>query len=767
MAFTPVLHGLWWDYWMTPIAVLNACARAIIVAVAVLLVAPVVLAHQTDPVARDHARVALVAERATIEPGGSLRVALNIQHEPEWHTYWINPGDSGLPTKLTWTLPEGVSAGAIEWPLPARKDFDGLVNIGYDGDLLLPVTISADAGLAVGTAVDLKVKASWLICRDICIPGDAELSLPIRVVAASDHDAPADPWRARLAVLAADAPKRDPGLSAALIDAGERIDIVLRGLPADVDPTAVEVFPAVEQVLANPRGDASREADGAIRISTPKSDYFVAMPAELELVAAVSRGESRDAYALTAIATTAPAADAGSTAASASAAAPPADGSGGSLLVAVGLALIGGLILNLMPCVFPVLALKALGIADSAHAPATARRHGLLYLAGVLAAFLALGGLLIALRAGGEALGWGFQMQVPWVVGALALLLFAMGLSLSGVFTLGGRLMNVGAGLASGRDGSASFWNGVLAVIVASPCTAPFMGPALGFAVTQSAPLALAVFAALGVGLALPIVALSFYPRLASLLPRPGAWMDTFKQAMAFPLYLTAVWLAWVLGRQAGVDALAVLLIGATALALGVWLIGSSASGNVARVVGVTAIAGAIACVALADRFALPAATQTIAGSATAAPAAGVHGGIGRPWRAFEFAELRAAGEPVLVNMTAAWCLTCLANERVALSSDAFADALTEHGVHYLEGDWTHRDADITRYLATYGRNGVPLYVLYPRGGGDGEVLPQLLTPDFVLEKLAAAGAPAGALPNQSSTASFPSTTVSSTTLKE
>jgi thiol:disulfide interchange protein len=400
------------------------------------------------------------------------------------------------------------------------------------------------------------------------------------------------------------------------------------------------------------------------------------------------------------------------------------------LLLALAFALAGGVLLNLMPCVFPVLSLKAMGLAAHAHERPRARRHGLLYLAGVLVAFAALAGALLALRAAGEQLGWGFQLQVPWVVGALALVMLAMGLSLSGVFEVGGSWMGTGQSLAGRDDGRGAFFTGVLAVVVASPCTAPFMGPALGFAVTQSAASAMAVFLALGLGLALPIVLLSFLPGLAARLPRPGAWMVTFKQLMAFPLYLTAVWLLWVLGRQVGVDGLGLLLAGAVALSFALWLLGRS--GRAWRAVGIAAgFAGALAAL-----HALP--TGTTDGS----PSTAVAGTAAEPWSPERLQELRNQGGPVLVNMTAAWCITCLANERVALSSDSFRQRLASTGTAYLKGDWTHRDARITEYLARFGRNGVPLYVLYPAGGGEPEVLPQLLTPDLVDAALTRAARP-------------------------
>jgi thiol:disulfide interchange protein DsbD len=698
---------------------------------------------ESGPVRVDHATVELVSERLAVAPGERFHAGLRIRHDPDWHTYWINPGDSGLATRIDWRLPEGVAAGPIQWPAPHRFDLGGIVNFGYEGDLLLPVPLTVDAGIAPGTRLAVAAKASWLICKDICIPGDAELSVAVDVVAPGDAIPAARPEVAeRFIASMAAMPRELAGIEARFADRGDAIDVVIAGLPAGIDPEALEIFPVEAQILASAAAPAARLADGLIGVRTPKNDYFVGLPERFGLVVAHGRGPTREAWTVTAVAGAVPVLPdpaTGPVAAPASGAAPAGTGAQG-LLLAMLFALAGGVILNLMPCVFPVLALKAMGLMHSAHDRRLARRHGLFYLAGVLASFLALGGLLVALRAGGEALGWGFQLQLPWVVGGLALLMLAMGLSLSGLFEIGGRFMNLGSELAGGEGDRASFFTGVLAVLVASPCTAPFMGPALGFAATQPAAIALAVFGALGLGLALPIVLVSFVPRLARLLPRPGPWMETFKQAMAFPLYLTAVWLLWVLGRQAGVDALAVVLAGATVMAFGLWLVGRSPSPSPASRVGaIAALALAIGSLAWASGREAPQA-QSSAMAVTAHEA----------WTPARHAELRAAGRPVLVNMTAAWCITCLANERVALASERFQADLERHGITYLKGDWTHRDPAITAYLARYGRNGVPLYVVYPRGTGDGEVLPQLLTPDLVSQALARAGSgPAPASPAQ------------------
>lgn len=705
-----------------------------------LVLAAFVSGVAAEPVRRDHATVELVSERATVAPGERFHVGLRIRHDPEWHTYWVNPGDSGLATRIDWRLPEGVAAGAIQWPAPHRFDLGGIVNFGYGGDLLLPVPVTVDTGVAAGSRLELAAKASWLICKDICIPGDAELSVLVDVVepGAETRVAAPDVAEAFIAAMAR-MPRASAGIEARFAERDESIVLAITGLPAELDPAAIEVFPVEAQILASAASPAARLVDGSIGVRTPKNDYFVGLPERFGLVVVHGRDAGRQAWSVEALAGEVPAIpDAAAGAAPSTPAAPtaPARPPPPGLLLAMLFALVGGVILNLMPCVFPVLALKAMGLMHSAHDRSLSRRHGLFYLAGVLASFLALGGLLVGLRAGGEALGWGFQLQVPWVVGGLALLMLAMGLSLSGLYEIGGRFMNLGSELAGGQGDRASFFTGVLAVLVASPCTAPFMGPALGFAATQSAVVALAVFGALGVGLALPIVLVSFEPRLARFLPRPGPWMETFKQVMAFPLYLTAVWLLWVLGRQAGVDALAVVLAGATALAFGLWLLGRSSAAS--------ARFGALLALLLAAASLAWASGRDVSPSADVVESGAFH----EPWSPERLANLRAEGRPVLVNMTAAWCITCLANERVALSSERFRADLERQGVVYLKGDWTHRDPAITDYLARYGRNGVPLYVVYPRGTGDGEVLPQLLTPELVSQALARAAGTGTPSPN-------------------
>lgn len=417
-----------------------------------------------------------------------------------------------------------------------------------------------------------------------------------------------------------------------------------------------------------------------------------------------------------------------------------ADGIG--LFAALGLALLGGLILNLMPCVLPILSLKALGLAGSGESQAKARSHALWYTAGVVLSFAALGGLALALREAGLALGWGFQLQQPAVVGGLALLMFAVGLSLSGVFNLGGGLANVGGALTQKSGPAGDFFTGVLAVVVAAPCTAPFMGAALAYAFAASPVVAIGVFVALGLGLALPFLAIGFVPGLARRLPKPGAWMDTLKQVLAFPMYLTAVWLVWVLAKQRGADAVGWVLGGAVLLALGLWAweqarFKSAALRAFAVAIALAGIAALWPVQQLPSAREAAAAGTTDSASASSQPAA--DGSI--PYSAEALASLRAEGRVVFVNMTADWCVSCKANERAVLSTNAFASAREAASAVYMKGDWTDVDPAITAYLQQYGAVGVPFYAVYPAGGGEPEILPNLLTTGIVETALSKAAA--------------------------
>ena len=392
-----------------------------------------------------------------------------------------------------------------------------------------------------------------------------------------------------------------------------------------------------------------------------------------------------------------------------------------NFFVALLLALLGGIVLNLMPCVLPVLSLKALGVVQSGESAGTARAHALWYSAGVMASFAAIGGVVLALRSAGEASGWGFQLQVPGVTATLALLMFAIGLSLSGLWQFGASFAGTGQSLTQKSGPAGDFFTGVLAVVVASPCTAPFMGGALGYAFSAPPAAAFGVFLALGLGLSLPFLLIGFVPALAALLPKPGAWMDTLKQWLAYPMYLTAVWLAWVFGQQRGVDGLGALLVAATVLALGLWWFERQRFGDVAwkKVLAWVLIALAIGVGVVATRS--PPKVESI------------------PYSAAKVASLRAEGRPVFIDMTADWCITCKVNEKAVLHTDKFEKLLAETNAVYLVGDWTNEDEAISAVLEEYKSPGVPLYVVYPANGGPGVKLPQLLTDQIVRDAMTAA----------------------------
>ena len=665
---------------------------------------------QTGPVQRDHIEVELVAEQQWVQPGGELRVGLRMLPDAGWHTYWINPGDSGLPTRLQWTAPNGTRISDIAWPYPKRLPIGHLVNYGYEGEHLLPVSVALPSELVPGDTFVLDLSADWLVCEVECIPGDAELRLELPVRGTAPQPEP------RFSALFEWADTRQPrSVSWPAIFSTESRTLSVRVDGADaLEPGGWEFFPANDNVV-----DHAAEAfvvvdNGLVQVSQRLSTFFSRAPEQLDFL--LVHADSGTAYRLSA-----EPGDLATAGAAESLESPPA------LALILLLALAGGVLLNLMPCVFPVLSIKAMSLVSGAGHDQ--RGHGLAYTAGVVLSFAVLAGVLLALRAGGEALGWGFQLQSPWFVGLLIYVFFAMGLALSGLFEFGTRMMGVGQNLTERGGLKGSFFTGVLACVVASPCTAPFMGTALGVAVLLPWPQAMSVFLTLGLGLALPMLALSWWPGLARRMPKPGPWMDTFKQAMAFPLYLAAVWLLWVLARQTDPNGLALVLTGMVALAFALWLAGKrnrSETAATARHVAVgLSVIFALAALGSAARFEAQPSVNGLAGGA---------------WETFSPERLEELindpEQAVLVNMTADWCVTCLVNERVALNTDAVRQAMADYGVVYLKGDWTRRDPVITEYLARYDRNGVPLYVVYPRNGGEPRVLPQILTPGLVVQAM-------------------------------
>lgn len=675
---------------------------------------------QPSRVQSDHVEVQLVSERASWVAGEQAWLGLSFDHDPHWHTYWVNPGDSGLITKLRWTLPEGITAGDPQWPHPQRFEIAEIVNYGYDGQTLLPIPLQLAPDLADGDYA-LSLRASWLICEVECIPGQAELGLTLRVQAGQAGALDAD-WQDAFAQARERAPV-DVSWPARFALQDRQVVLEIDAGTAWQAPTQAELFPLSEQFVSNARPRHDSVGD-RWRYAFALNDFYTATPERFDVVLVGSEGSQPRAVRLSAepgsVADASEITGSVTPATSTTAAAPADSGEPMDLAQALLFALIGGLILNLMPCVFPVLSLKALTLKQDPHL----HRHGLLYTAGVVLSFLALATLLLALRQAGEALGWGFQLQSPGLIAALAVLFFAMGLSLSGVISFGDRLMGLGQNLAEGESDRAAFMTGVLAAVVASPCTAPLMGAAMGYAITQPAVVALSVFGTLGLGLALPFLALSFIPALTRFMPRPGPWMEGFKQFLAFPMYATVVWLIWVYGNQQGINAMGLLSLAMVGVGLALWAWQRAHDGR-----GRGWLLRGVALVSLL------ASALAVIKAPVEPPGQVSSNGRFEPFSQARLDELTAAGQPVLVNMTAAWCITCLANERVALSTDAVQQAMADNGVTYLKGDWTRRDDHITEYLARYGRTGVPLYVYY-RPGLAPEVLPQLLTPDLVVDTL-------------------------------
>ncbi|RZJ98092.1 MAG: thiol:disulfide interchange protein [Brevundimonas sp.] len=669
-------------------------------------------------------------------PGGTAIVAVRQDIQPGWHTYWRNPGDSGGATTLQWALPTGVRAGEIVWPLPARQRLQSLVNYGYEGVVYLPVPVEIPADARPGTALSLSVKALFLVCSaEMCVPDELtlKLDLPIR-----EGAAPQDTKHgAAIARILEQAP-RPAGITArATLDNGVLTLTATGGPLAGQDPGPSYFFPFDSGTVDHAAAQTGSWGANGLTLVLGAGGKVLSggLTAPVSGVLATSNG----AWEITAEPGPAlpGATGSGELAAlpDAATATPPAPETGWAVFAqAMAFALMGGLILNLMPCVFPILAMKAAALAASAHDARRSRHDGLAFLAGVLLTFLILAGVLLALRAAGEAVGWGFQLQSPPVTAGLALLMLAVALNLSGVFHVGASVQGVGSGpLARLPGGVGAFFTGALAVVVAAPCTAPFMAFALGVALLMPWPMALAVFLMLGLGLALPYLLVSLSPRLLARLPRPGAWMERLKSLLAFPMYGAALWLVWVFSRQTGAEALGLLFVAGLLATAGLWLVGA---GQGERGLGrrgvIHSTAGAVLLVLAGGALTL--AVQAPVEAATAR--ADASGPAASPWSTQAVETALAQGRPVLINFTADWCVTCKINERTSLTSPGVKRAMSRTNAVYLVGDWTRRDDAITAELERRGRSGVPLYLLYRPGQAEPEVLPQLLTEGVVVEAL-------------------------------
>ncbi len=676
-------------------------------------------AAQAPPGPAKHVVVELVAERQGIAPGETIHIALRQQIQPHWHTYWRNSGDSGEPTQIKWTLPDGWQAGGFIWPTPVRIAVGPLMNYGYQGEVLLPMTLTAPANAKAGDKVTLKAAVSLLVCADVCVPEDAALTLTLPVTAATASEDPK--WGDVIEAAVAAAPK-PAALNAVFQPKGAGVALAVTGaVLKGADMAGAYFYPFESTVIDHAKPQTIERGPEGLTLTLSPGYAFQGGKAPASLAGVLAVGGK--AYEI--------AASAGAPPASASGLGPPPlkveGGDNLGLAAAALFAFLGGLILNLMPCVFPILAMKAASLAGHGGGDhGEAHRQGLAFGLGSVLTFLGLAAGLIALKAAGSAVGWGFQLQSPPVVAVLCLLMLAVALNLSGLFEVGTSLQGAGSGLASRGGSLGAFFTGALAVVVAAPCTAPFMGPALGWALTQTPAAALAVFLFLGLGFAAPFVLVAYAPGLLSRLPKPGAWMELFRKALAFPMYGAAAWLAWVLAQQAGPEDLAKLFAAGVVVGLAAWLAGlaqrRAALGG--KPIVLTAGAGLLAALAVA-------AVVWPQDKAAELPT--------EPYSPARVAELRAQGRPVFVNYTAAWCVSCQVNDKVALSTHKVAQAFARHKVAYLKADWTKRDADIAAELAAHGRAGVPLYLVYGTKGGEGVILPSILTPDIVVKAVEAA----------------------------
>ncbi len=664
----------------------------------------------------------IILEHSDLAPGETITVATEITLAPHWHVYWKNPGDSGLPVKIDWTLPKGFEISEIKWPTPDKISYEILVNYGYYNRVTLLQDLTVPQELPQG---DLQITANleMLVCNEICIPESDSVSIVI-----GDNIDNRD-------YITQAKQKLPQNISGKFEYTEENGALKLSISPEQADIFAnakaqqIDFFP-IEWGVINYVEQPSVTIDGAnITIKQARSDRPLSELSQIDGVLVITsdkKGENKG-FAISAK----PQTKDGSAPATQTdiriteeQVTPNTQDSSMSWFSAIYLAILGGLILNLMPCVFPVLSIKALSLVkmrdeEKSHA----RLHGLAYTFGVVLSFLIIGGAFIILKETGSAIGWGFQLQNPVVVAGLAYLLFMIGLNLIGFFEFGGGFTNVGQKLTQGSSLNSSFFTGTLATLVATPCTAPFMGAAMGYAATQSAFLSMSVFAALGLGLALPYLVLSYIPALQKVLPRPGAWMNTFKQFLAFPMFASAIWLVWVVSQQAGSYGVLLVLLGMLSIAFCVWVSHLHSNGNKKTLTRTLLIL----CLFLPFFSLFYIKTTEI--NMQESPSK-----FGQEFSQEKLSELLQGDNPVFVEMTAAWCITCKVNHAVAIEIQATKDLFKEQNVEYLIGDWTNRNDTITEYLNEFGRNGVPLYVYYgARDKSTGErpqahVLPQVLT---------------------------------------
>jgi len=723
-----------------------------------LLCACIASAAGAQPPAQSapHTKVSLLADVRGVVPGTTFTVGVRMEMDPGWHTYWKNPGDAGLATQITWDVPEGFIPGPIRWPLPHKSmDSGDVLSYGYAKENLLLVPFTAPASLAPETSVTLKAKVTWLECQNICIPGEASVALRLPVVkgpavpanaplfASYEKQVPQPPGEVR--GISVRSSSRMGGLEVQL-SAGDGVEFVTKGESSpDFYPQEFgDLIPGRTAVSAGPN---------LITLTVPlTAGGPVTQPVSVRGVLLFSESAGGRHAEMIEVSVPPESLASGTSAG-------PAGGSildrtfevsreqGGSLFLYILFAFIGGLLLNIMPCVLPVIALKVFGLVKMAgDQPARIRGLGVAFAAGILASFLGLALVVIILQIAGQQVGWGFQFQEPRFVIAMAALVFAFGLSLFGVFEInlpGGVVTGISSTVTRGHGNSygASFGEGVFATVLATPCTAPFLGSALGFAFAQPWWIILLIFTCVAVGMAVPYVVLTARPAWIRYLPKPGAWMVSAQQLMGFLMMATLLWLLYVLGKQLGMEG--VIWTGAFLLAVGLacWLVGRFATLTASRrtywltwIAAVLIVAGGYLLFLVS---ALDINTALAVETSGAAPPSGAEGIQWKPFSLSALEEDLKGDRPVFLDFTAEWCLTCKVNEKTVLTSKEVVDRLHALNVLTVRADWTNRNPDITKLLSKFGRSGVPLYVIFPPGrSGNPIVLPEVITSGIVLDAL-------------------------------
>lgn len=663
----------------------------------------------------------LIGAYATVEPGQTLWIGLEHVIYPGWHTYWVNPGDSGAQTELDWAIEGPAVAGDIAWPLPERIPYLELMNFGFKGTVLMPIPVTIDPSAVPGTEIILKARGRWLVCDQVCIPEEGDVSLSMSVAQKGGAESSFHAERIQEAVAALPGPSP---WQAELTANAKRLNIKLLAPELTAAARAqnlksVEYFPYEEGLIDNAAKQKFKLTKEGLRITIPSGrDVLEFKQTEGVIVFAEDQNGQlvRNGFVISATLV---------------------EGASAPALAEINLpmallfAFLGGIILNIMPCVFPVLFMKAYSfIKQAGEAPRAVRSQGIAYTVGVVMSFATLAVILIALRAGGAQIGWGFQLQSPSIILFLAYLLSLVGFNLSGLFEITGKFAGMGDALTRREGISGSFFTGVLATLVATPCTAPFMGVAIGFALMQSAVMALTIFLALGFGMAFPYLILSLFPKVGNLLPKPGPWMETARKVLAFPMYATAIWLLWVLSLQVSstafigsLTAVAVLALAAIAWGRSQKITGRSRTvhRSIVLIMGAALIVWATLLKADQTAQAQPEEDASI------------------PYSAYTDETLEAhldANRPVFVNFTAAWCISCLANEKLAFSDKDIQKLFADNEIVYLKADWTNYDPEITKTLAKFGRAGVPLYLFYAPGEREPVILPQILTKRVITKTL-------------------------------